>query len=297
MVAAGLTLLVGLSACATPSPPPSPGLSSPRVTTSIPHLDHVVVILEENKPAAAVIDNPDAPFLNALAQQYASATNYSAITHPSLPNYLALVSGSTGDIANDCSPDPSSCAATGTSIAQSLEAAGLTWRMYAESMTTPCAMVDGDRYAVRHNPFVYFSAVTNDPDSCADHVVPFSQFAADLEGAELPALSFISPDLCSDMHDCSVATGDAWLAREVPKLLDSPAFSGNSLLVITFDEGSGSDNRVALLFAGPAAARATTSNSAYTHYSLLHTIEAGLALPTLSENDAAAPTMQDLLAR
>lgn len=294
MAATAIALLVALTGCSLLGQAGQPQAQS---TSLVPHLDHVVIILEENKPATDIIGNPDAPYLNSLATDYATATNYSAITHPSLPNYLALTSGSTAGISNDCSPDPSTCAATGTSIAQSLEAVGLTWRMYAESMPASCGMENSDRYAVKHNPFVYFSAVTDDHGSCAEHVVPFSEFATDLANDQLPDLAFISPDLCSDMHDCPVATGDAWLAREVPQLLASPAFAGNSLLVVTFDEGSGSDNRVALLFAGPAAAKATTSNAAYTHYSLLRTIEAGLGLPTLTDNDAGAPTMEDLLSK
>jgi phospholipase C len=126
-------------------------------------------------------------------------------------------------------------------------------------------------------------------------VVPFTQFAADLASA-LPAFSFISPNLCNDMHDCSVATGDAWLAREVPAILASRAFTAQrSLLVVTFDEGDSSDNVVDCVFAGPAAKRGFVSSRPYTHYSLLRTIENGFGLPVLTGDDAAAIPMSDLL--
>ncbi|MFF1633719.1 alkaline phosphatase family protein [Leifsonia sp. NPDC058248] len=259
-------------------------------------VQHVVVIVDENKPATSIIGNTQAPYLNGLASQYARASRYSAITHPSLPNYLALTSGTTGGIRSDCAPG-GSCLVTGPNLADSLVKAGLSWRMYAESMPKPCDPCDPGEYAVKHNPFLYYPSVTHDAVSCAQHVVPFTQFATDLSSAPgLPAFSFISPNLCNDMHDCSVATGDAWLAREVPAILASPSFTAQrSLLVITFDEGDSADNIVACVFAGPAAKRGFVSAKPYTHYSLLKTVENGLGLPALTHEDAAAAPMSDLL--
>jgi hypothetical protein len=259
-------------------------------------LDHVVIILEENKPAADVMGNSAAPYLNQLAATYATATNYSAITNPSLPNYLALTSGTTGGITTDCKPNPDGCQVAGPNIADSVEASGRTWGMYAEGMPKPCAMADSGRYAVKHVPFLYYPSVTDDAKRCAAHVVPYSDFEHDLSTADgLPDLSIISPDLCNDMHDCSIETGDKWLAREVPKILASPAFTKNSLLVVTFDEGHRSDNTISLIFAGPAAKEKTVSNAVYNHYSLLHTIEDSWGLKPLTDNDREAPLMTDLL--
>jgi hypothetical protein len=169
--------------------------------------------------------------------------------------------------------------------------------MYAEGMPIPCAPDNSGRYAVKHNPFLYYPAVTADHSSCTRHDVPFTQFAGDLSGTStLPDYSFISPDLCNDMHDCPVAAGDAWLAAEVPKILASPAFTQqNSLLAITWDEGTGVNNTVSAIFAGPAAKKGHTSSTAYTHYSLLRTIELGWGLPALTPNDANATPMTDLL--
>jgi phospholipase C len=279
----------------TPSGP-STGPAAVAPSGASGALQHVVVIVDENKPATNIIGNAQAPYLNALASQYARASRYSAITHPSLPNYLALTSGTTGGITSDCPPG-GSCLVTSPNLADSLAKAGLTWKMYAEGMPRACDPNNSGDYAVKHNPFLYYPSVTHDTAACAQHVVPFTQFAADLASASaLPAFSFVSPNLCNDMHDCSVATGDAWLAREVPAILASPAFTAQrSLLVVTFDEGDSSDNVVDCVFAGPAAKRGFVSSRPYTHYSLLRTIENGFGLPALTGDDAAATSMSDLL--
>jgi len=93
-------------------------------------LEHVVIIVEENKPATSIIGNPGAPYLNSLAQTYAQADRYSAVTHPSLPNYLALTSGTTAGIRSDCAPG-GSCLVTGPNLAQAIDRSGRTWKMYA----------------------------------------------------------------------------------------------------------------------------------------------------------------------
>ena len=295
----------GARGSGTPSAPVrmTPGASGPSAGATTPAsapggLQHVVVILEENTPATSIVGNAQAPFFNGLLSQYAHASDYSAITHPSLPNYLALTSGTTGGITSDCNPPGGSCLVTTPNLADSLRASGLSWRMYAEGMPVPCSAPNTGRYAVKHNPFLYYPSVTGSAAYCGAHDVPFSSFVPDLRSAStLPAFSFVSPDLCNDMHSCPIATGDAWLAQVVPQILGSPAFTTErSLLVVTFDEGDSSDNVVACVFAGPAARRGAVSSAPYTHYSLLRTIENGLGLPPVSANDAAASPMTDLLA-
>jgi len=309
IVGGGALLVLALAACTGSGPQPNPGGSPGRATAShspaaVPsapptpaRLQHVVVIVEENKPASSVIGNPDAPFVNALAQAGAQAQQYSAVAHPSLPNYLALTSGTTAGITSDCNPPGGSCLDTGANLAEELDSAGHSWRMYAESMPAPCTTANTSRYAVKHNPFLYFPSVTNDAAYCAWHDVPYDRFASDLATtASLPDFSFISPDLCNDMHDCSIATGDAWLRTNVPPILASPAFTTQrSLLVITFDEGDSSDNVVVCILAGPAARPHAVSAQPFTHYSLLRTIEREWGLPPLTANDAGAPPMTGLL--
>jgi phospholipase C len=301
-VAAILGLLLSgllIAACGTGYPDAGSGTplgsGAARSVAGPARVDHVVIILEENKPAADVLGSAAAPFLNKLAAEYAVAANYSAVTHPSLPNYLALTSGTTAGITSDCSPD--SCQARVPSIAGELEQAGRSWKMYAEGMPGPCVATNSGRYAVRHNPFMYYPEVTGDAAYCAAHDVPFTQLDEDLKAAStLPDYVFISPDLCHDMHNCPVATGDAWLSRQVPKILASPAFTQqNSLLVITWDEGRGRNNKVAAVFAGPAARKSYRSDASYGHYSLLHTIEKLWGLAPLTANDRSAPVMDELL--
>ena len=278
---------------------PSSASASGGATSShgIAALQHIVVIVEENKPARSIIGNPQAPYINGLARGGAQATHYSAVTHPSLPNYLALTSGTTAGITSDCNPPGGSCLDTAPNIAEAIDHAGKTWKMYAESMPQPCFTGNTDRYAVKHNPFLYFPSVTRDHAYCAAHDVPASHLSTDLASADsLPNLAVISPDLCNDMHDCSIATGDAWLQQTVPKILASPAFaSGHSLLVVAFDEGDSFDNTVTCIFAGPAARAGATVATPFNHYSLLHTIEAGLSLPPLGSNDRQANLMGSML--
>lgn len=297
-------LLLGLiattlaTAGCTAAPPTgnSPRPSSTSFSTT-GTLDHVVIIVEENKPATTILGNPDAPYFNALVTKFALAANYTAIRHPSLPNYLAMTSGTTGSISTDCAPQSASCQMNVRNIVDEIAATGRTWKMYAEGMPSPCSSVDYRKYAVRHNPFVYFPSITSDAAYCEAHDVPFTEFAADLaRPSGLPDYAFISPNLCNDMHNCSIGTGDTWLSQVVPRILDSRAFTKtNSLLVITWDEGSQDDNAVSTVFAGPAAKRGYRSDVAYTHYSLLRTIEKGWGLAPLTSNDKSARPMDDLL--
>src|SRR5207247_11474253 len=142
-----------------------------------------------------------APTFTSLGRQYARLTNYFGVTHPSLPNYLALVSGSTHGITDDCT----SCSVGGMTIGDQLTRAHRTWNAYAEGYPA------GARFRKKHVPFLYFRGG-------ASHVLPLSRF----DVRNLPAYAFVVPDLCNDMHDCPVATGDTWLKRFVRPLLPVP---------------------------------------------------------------------------
>ncbi len=260
-------------------------------------LNHVFIIVDENQPSANIIGNPSAPYLNSLIKQYALATNYSAVAHPSLPNYLALTSGSTDGITTDCNPPSAGCEVNVKNIADEIQSSGRTWKEYAESMPSNCYAYNSGLYATKHNPFLYYSDIINNPSRCQSHVVPFSQMAIDLRSVQTtPNYAFITPNLCNDMHNCSIATGDAWLAQNVPTILQSKAFTTqNSLLVITWDEGYVGDNHVAAVLAGSAIKNGYSSASPYTHYSILRTIEASWGLSPLTNNDSSAPSMSTFL--
>lgn len=277
--------------------PPQYGSGSKTQSTTSPPFDHVVIILEENKPRESIIGNTAAPYINNLARTFSLATNYYAVTNPSLPNYIALTSGTTAGITNDCNPPGGSCMANVSNIADRLEQANKSWKAYAESMPMPCDSRNSGEYAVKHNPFMYYPDIASNTNRCNTHVVPLGQLASDLNTTDsLPNYAFVIPNLCNDMHDCPISTGDTWLAQQVPKILSSPAFTKQrSLLAITWDEGNNVNNNVPIIFAGSAAKQNHTSNTYYSHYSLLHTIENNWRLKPLTKNDASAPAMSDML--
>lgn len=310
LVAAGC----GAPAASTPGSTSNPSAAPSGVAGSgttvpaaaLPRLAHIFIIVMENHPASDIIGNPDAPFINSLAKQYALAANYSAVFHPSLPNYLALTSGSNQGITDDRGPVGNSVDAP--NIADRIEASGRTWKLYGESMPSPGATSNTGVYATKHIPFLYYNDILGNQARLTSHVVPFTQLATDLKSAATtPNYAFITPNLVNDMHDGTIAQGDAWLAGNVPVILKSPAFTGSapvagaangqagSLLVITWDEGSSSDNHVVTIFAGNAAKTGYSSSRAYDHYSLLHTIEGAWGLEPLTPNDAAAALMGELL--
>lgn len=268
-----------------------------QVASSSQPVKHIFLIVDENKTAGTILGNSAAPYLNQLAKQYAVATNYQAVAHPSLPNYLALTSGSTDGITTDCNPPSAGCIVNVPNIANEIQSSGRTWKEYAESMPSACYMNNAGNYATKHNPFEYYANIVNSTTYCQAHVVPFTQLSVDLNSAATtPNYAFITPNLCNDMHNCPVSTGDAWLQSTVPTILNSPAFrSSPSLLIITWDEGYSGDNHILTIFAGSAAKKSYSSSAAYTHYSVLHTIETLWGLKPLTANDAAAPVMSDML--
>jgi phosphatidylinositol-3-phosphatase len=274
---------------ASPAPPPAVATSPSQVPTEY---GHVVVIVLENHSFSSVIGSSQAPYLNGLAGQWSLATGYSGVSHPSLPNYLALVGGDTFGVTSDCTD----CFVSAPSLPDRLEAAGRTWKAYMEGMPEPCFVGSSGLYAQKHDPFVYFDDIRTEAARC-DRIVPYSSLAGDFSSAATaPDFAFISPNLCNDGHDCALSVTDAWLGREVPALLASSAFSGSpSLLVITFDEGEGGEDRVATVLVGSGVKRGYRSATAYDHYSLLRTVETLWQLPPLAAGDTGASPMTEFL--
>ncbi len=165
-----------------------------------------------------MLGNPAAPTFNSYARRYASLTRYYAVTHPSLPNYIALVSGSTRGIKSNCTR----CTVNAPNLADTLEASGKTWKSYAEGLPSRGFLGGSSgRYAKKHNPFAYFRSIAGNADR-RDRIVPLRELAPDLRAGRLPDFAFVVPDLCNSMHDCSVAVGDSWLRRTVTPLLGLP---------------------------------------------------------------------------
>ncbi len=255
--------------------------------STVPRFRHVLVVVFENKERSAIVGNPAAPTFASLARTYASLTAYNAVTHPSLPNYLALVSGSTQGITSDCT----TCVVDAPNLADELEHAGLTWKTYAEGLPSPgFTGASAGPYAKKHDPFLYFKDIADSPARRA-RVVPFTQLSPDVTAGRLPDFALVVPNLCNDMHDCPVSTGDGWLRQNIVPLLNRPELA-NSVVFVVFDEGSsatGGGGRVAALALGPLVRPGARSRQQTGHYGLLRTIEDAWALPRLGESAHAKP--------
>jgi hypothetical protein len=268
----------------------------------VPVFNHIFIIFEENKNTSNIKGNEQAPFLNSLMNQYAVATNYFAIEHPSLPNYMDMLGGNNGGIGNrDCEELESTCVSSSTNLMDRIDGAGLTWKAYFESMPNNCGTIPIKNYDLGVNPFVHYKDILYDKQRCYSHVLSYDHFSNDLENVDkLAYLNFIAPNMCNNMHNCSIETGDNWLTSEVGNILKSKAFTEqDSLLIITWDESEYKDskynfsNNVPLLLVGPAVKHAYRSNNHYDHFSLLHTIEAAWRLQSLTENDKNSPIMNE----
>jgi hypothetical protein len=250
----------------------------------VPAFDHVVVIVFENKESTRVLGNRAAPTFNAYGHRYARLTRYYGVTHPSLPNYLALVSGSTQGITTTCT----ACVVDAPSLADTIEASGRTWKTYAEGLPAPGFLGPSKgRYAKKHNPFAYFRGIAEDPARRA-RLVPLSQLGPDVRAGVLPSFSLVVPDLCHSMHDCSVSVGDTWLRRQIGRFLKLP----NTVVFVVFDEGSTSirgGGHTAALALGRAVRSGTRSTAVTGHYGLLRTIEQSWGLPLLGHSAHVAP--------
>lgn len=264
------------TSCSTTPSQVGPGTSSsssPLATNA-----NVFVIVLENRSYSEALGTP---YLSSLAQQFAVATNYHSVAEPSLPNYLAMTSGSTWNVRDNAYYK----LPTG-GLGDQLSNAGLRWKAYAEGFNGNC-FDSPYPYALKHNPFAYYGG------GCPPNVVPMSELAGDLAGNRL-ALSWIIPGLCNDGHDCSAGVVDKWLAEVVPSILASDAWREGGVLFITWDEGGASgDDHVATLVIAPNLV-SLASSTYYNHYSLLATIEDRLGVGRLGQA-AKASAMTDLI--
>jgi phospholipase C len=224
---------------------------------------HVFVIVLENTGYPLALQQP---YISSLADQYAVANNYHDLGEPSLPNYLAMTSGSTWGIRDN---EFHSLPATG--IGNQLTTAGVSWKAYMEGFTGDC-FNSPYPYALKHNPFPYYGG------KCPPNIVPMTDLATNLN-SDTPSLSWITPGLCNDGHDCGVRTADRWLSQFVPQITGSSAWKKDGVLFITWDESSSGDDRVALLVIAPKLRGEITTR--LDHYSLLATISDLLQVPRL----------------
>ncbi len=298
---AALILTASALATAGSAAGPAAAASGPCGTvTAPPAYKHVIWIWMENHSLGDIIGNTSqAPFLNSLATDCGLATNYHNLTHPSLPNYVGATSGLSLSALAPFEPDCSPSKKCDTS-APSIFGQGESWKAYEESMPSACDKSNSGEYAVRHNPPPYFTSLSG----CSADDVPFTQLATDLSGNKLPAFSFITPNLIDDMHDGTIADGDSWLSGNLPTILDSSEYTSDStVVIITWDEGSGGSNgescvsntsdsscNVPAIVVSPSTVAGTSSATLFSHYSLLATTEQLLGLPALGQA-ASATTM------
>jgi acid phosphatase len=275
LAAAGVVGGVAVSGHTAPATDVAPA------ATSVPQFDHIVVAVFENHAYSQINGSGSAPYLNSLASQGAKFTQSFAITHPSQPNYLALFSGSTQGSTNDNCP----LSFSGTNLGKQLIDAGKTFKGYSEAMPsdgyTGCS---SGTYRRKHNPWVDF---TNVP---ASSNVRFSTFPTSANYASLPTVSFVVPDMCNDMHDCSISTGDTWAKNKLDAYAQW-AKTHNSLLIVTFDEdNSASANQIFTTFVGAHVIPGSYSEN-INHYTTLRTIEASYGLPGINNAASKSPIL------
>lgn len=298
---------------------PAPTLAPPAST--VPAFAHVFLVYMENENysaasnavdgGAGIIGNPQAPYINGLASQNTLLTNYTAITHNSDPNYVAIAGGGTfGHSAGSGAPT-SNCITTCTfnvpSLGDRVDAAGKTWKQYADGANGNCDTSTHGYYYPDDVPFYYFPTMKNSLSYCQAHWQPLTQMLTDLQStATTPNFAWFDADDCNDMESCGVAAGDTWLSNTLPKLFSSPAWTTqHSLLIITWDEdgnnlpggfGPGQTNQVATIVVGSQGTVKAGYQSAarYDHYSAARTIEQALGLTPLTSNDKYATPFNDV---
>jgi hypothetical protein len=245
-------------------------------------IQHVVWVWLENTGYTGIIGNGSASYINQLANTYGLATNYFAVGHPSAPNYIAATSGTDGS----CCTDDGYHQLNVPSIFSQLP--GGQSRSLEEGMPSNCDTSDGgNSYAIRHNPMAYYLPVIG--ADCNNYDVPLNNSAPDLSAK----FTFVTPNTCNDMHDCSTQTGDTWLSNEIPAMMNTPQYqAGTTAIFITWDEdgnGYSDGNKVAMIVVSPYTHGVKDATS-YTHWSLLRTTEEILGLPLLG-NAATANSM------
>jgi phospholipase C len=277
------TLIAAPTLVLTPSPAKPP----------VPPFKHILILIFENKEFSNTIGNwNELPLFNQLAQDYTLLTAHYAVTHPSLPNYLALAAGDTFGVTVDY-PSQTIAAA---SIADEIEQSGRTWKTYLESMPSDCYLKDTLLYELKHNPFAHFDSILADPARCKRSMVPLSTLESDLAQGTLPDFAFIVPNACHSSHDsytntqCPLKAADDWLGGWIAKLKNYPGLLDEGLIIITWDEGQGDHACCGIEKGGGRVATILVSNlvkpgfqdaTPYTHYSILKTIAAAWGLPDL----------------
>lgn len=248
----------------------------------------VMIVILENEDAKDALAQP---YLRSLAKRGTYLNQHHAITHPSQPNYIAMVSGSTHRVG-----DNSNVSIVAQHIGDLLEARGLPWKNYAEDYPGGCYQKESKgRYVRKHVPFLSFHNVQKDLQRCLRSIVPATELDLDIERGTIPTFSVYTPNQDNNGHDTRVAFADKWMQKRFGPLLDDPRFMDDMLLVVTFDEGTYlSPNKVYTVLLGPNVEVGRVVETRYDHYNLLRTIEDNFALGTLGLNDQNAQPIEGI---
>jgi phosphatidylinositol-3-phosphatase len=250
-------------------------------------LSKILVIMEENHSIQQIFPG-GMPYLWTLAQRYAYATDWSDVTHPSLPNYLAIFGGSDFNRPQDCLP-AAGCTYSGPSVFGQALSRGETAKAYEESMPQPCDQTDAGEYDVNHNPWAYFPS---EAASCRAHDVPAGRptggaLGDDVRGGALPSVGLVTPNLLHDGHDGTPAQADAWLRSWVPVLMSGPDWrSGRLTVVVVFDEGETTE-QVPFVLMAPGLSGVKITEPA-NQYALTRLIDKIIGAPPLRQASSAA---------
>ncbi len=330
-VAIALAFIAALAGCAGANDTPTPTQTAPTSAappggpcgadpSTLRPITHVIVVMEENLSPESLLGDPGSPndkrspFLNELARTCGLATNFRAITQPSHPNYIALAAGDTyipaGCHKIKCILRP----LDEPSIFGQLQAAGMTWRVYAEDIPSPCALDAKGEYETGHNPAIWFLPIR---DECMRSNVDTTSLVSDLGTGNLPSFAWILPNDSHNGHtseggkDRSITIADAWLKARMAGIVASPQFAdGSTVVMVTWDEGNLTGSRfnrnclrpalaediscrVATIVASRWVPPGTTSALPFSHYSILKTAERLLGLPLLAH--AADPGVSDMI--
>ena len=264
----------------------------------------VFTIVMENHSRDAILGNGAAPYINQLARDGSVAAGYhDSYVHPSEPNYIWMVAGQNFGILNDDDPSRSQTINETSHLANQIEKAGLTWKTYQEDMGQPCDLTSHGLYAVKHNPFAYFSDINGwnghafaSSARCEQHIVDYTQLDADLAGGDIADYVFITPNMIHDMHDGTIQDGDGWLSHEVPKILASPAYRKGGVLFLLWDEGNSQSDDPPFIAISPSTKPGYVSRTDYDTSSFLKTVQSMLGvepLPCATAPDTVS-TMSDL---
>ncbi len=282
------TLTMGLCACGAQSgsdrspgdhsagPRPAAIARTPLCGADTPSaIRHVILIMMENTPARTA---NRLPYITRLRKHCGLATDYHAVTHPSLGNYIALTSGAIPRAVRgtDCSPS-AGCRSLHQSIFGQL---GSGWRVYAQSMPSACYAGTTSLYAVRHTAAPYYPAVHA---ACLHQQVRLRSFGTALSSGHLRRFSLVVPNIVDDMHNGCRSCGDRFLQTWIGRIHDAPQYQdGSTVVFVTWDEDDGShSNQVSLLAVSPRVPHGARVTARLTHYSLLRGIEHLLGLPPL----------------